>query len=152
MSETSGSSSELIELTSDIVAAFVANNAVTTSDLPDLIVRVHGALQGLGRSEQLTLDERPKPAVSIKKSVTNDFLVCLEDGQQFKSLKRHLRTKYGMTPEEYRAKWGLPKDYPMVAPSYAEERSNLAKMMGLGRKSRNAVKPAPSKGRQRSAT
>ena len=127
---------ELIDMTADIVAAYVGNNTVGASDLPNLIQQVHSALtdvtaEGAGRPQ-----EPLKPAVSIKKSITPDYLICLEDGKQFKSLKRHLRTHYDLSPEEYREKWGLPKDYPMVAPKYAEARSRLAKQMGLGQKGR----------------
>jgi len=130
---------ELIDMTADIVAAYVGNNTVGASDLPTLIQQVHSALtdvtaEGAGRPQ-----EPLKPAVSIKKSITPDYLICLEDGKQFKSLKRHLRTHYDLSPEEYREKWGLPKDYPMVAPKYAEARSRLAKQMGLGQKGRKRV-------------
>jgi predicted transcriptional regulator len=128
-----------IELAAEIVAAFVTNNSVPTSELPALIGNVHAALQkvangGTQQSEQLT------PAVPIKKSVTPDYIISLEDGKRYKSLKRHLRTSYNMTPEQYRTKWGLPADYPMVAPNYAKQRSELAKSMGLGRKRRNGGK------------
>jgi len=123
---------EVIEMTTDIVSAYVGNNAVSAADLPVLIRSVHQALTG-ATSGVAELDASPKePAVSVKKSITPDFLVCLEDGRKFKSLKRHLRTKYNMSPEDYRAKWGLSKDYPMVAPNYAQARSDLAKQMGLG--------------------
>ena len=129
---------EVIEMTTDIVSAYVGNNTVTASDLPGLIQSVHNALMGV-TTGVVELEAAPKePAVSVKKSITPDFLVCLEDGRKFKSLKRHLRTKYNMSPEEYRAKWALPKDYPMVAPSYAAARSNLAKQMGLGQGGRKA--------------
>lgn len=151
MAEETGDSANTIELAADIVAAFVSNNTVATADLPSLIVQVHGALQGIGKPAQATVPEAQKPAVAVKKSVTNDFIVCLEDGLQFKSLKRHLRTKYNMTPEEYRAKWGLPKDYPMVAPAYAAARSELAKNMGLGQARKKAAAPPPAKGRKRAA-
>ena len=121
----------LIELATEIVAAYVGNNTVHTSDLPDLIRNVHLSLVALGNPE---LDpSRPKPAVSVKRSLGEDFLVCLEDGKKFKSLKRHLRTKYDMSPDEYREKWDLPPDYPMVAPGYSRHRSMLAKKMGLGK-------------------
>jgi len=129
---------EVIEMTTDIVSAYVGNNTVTASDLPGLIQSVHNALMGV-TTGVVELEAAPKePAVSVKKSITPDFLVCLEDGRKFKSLKRHLRTKYNMSPEEYRAKWALPKDYPMVAPNYAAARSNLAKQMGLGQGGRKA--------------
>ncbi|UZF95538.1 MucR family transcriptional regulator [Bosea sp. NBC_00550] len=128
----------LIGLVADIVSAYVSNNSVPTADLPGLIATTHAAISGLGTSPATVAEERPTPAVSIKKSITPDFLICLEDGKKFKSLKRHLRTAYGMTPEEYRARWGLPPDYPMVAPAYAEARSTLAKKMGLGQQRRKA--------------
>lgn len=115
-----------------IVSAYVRNNTVDTAELPDLIRSVHAALQDLSRPA-IAEAEPPKPAVPVKKSIYKDYLVCLEDGLKFKSLKRHLRSKYGLSPEEYRAKWGLPPDYPMVAPGYSEKRSKLAKKMGLGR-------------------
>lgn len=122
----------LITLTSDIVSAHVANNNVAVSDLPMIIKNVHEALSGLsGKSaEQFALE----PAVPIKSSIKPDYIVCLEDGKKLKMLKRHLMTHYGMTPDEYRLKWGLPRDYPMVAPNYAEQRRKLAKAIGLGRK------------------
>jgi predicted transcriptional regulator len=126
------SSSYLIEIVSDIVSAYVAHNPVPVADLPKLIEKVHSTLveiEGSGGAE-----EKPelKPAVSIRKSVTDGHIVCLEDGKKFKSLKRHLRTRYDMSPDEYREKWGLPADYPMVAPDYAKQRSDLARKMGLG--------------------
>ncbi|MEQ9506313.1 MAG: MucR family transcriptional regulator [Hyphomonas sp.] len=115
-----------------IVSAYVRNNTLQTQELPDLIRNVHAALVELSQPGLPAL-EAPKPAVPVKKSIFKEHLVCLEDGLKFKSLKRHLRSKYGMSPEEYRAKWGLPADYPMVAPGYSEKRSKLAKKMGLGR-------------------
>ncbi len=132
--------SELIEMTADIVSAYVGANTVSANDLPSLIQSVHKALAGVSTGVE-TVEVAPKePAVSIKKSITPDFLICLEDGRKFKSLKRHLRTKYNLSPEDYRAKWGLAKDYPMVAPSYAAARSSLAKQMGLGQGGRQAAK------------
>ena len=123
---------ELIELTTDIVSAYVGKNSVASADLPALIQNIHRALSSLSQGQEI-VDNTPKePAVPVKKSITPDFLICLEDGRKFKSLKRHLRTKYNLSPEDYRAKWGLPKDYPMVAPNYAKARSDLAKQMGLG--------------------
>ncbi|MGB5724434.1 MAG: MucR family transcriptional regulator [Parasphingorhabdus sp.] len=122
----------LITFTSDIVAAHVSNNSVAVSDLPLIINSVHGALAGL--SGQAAEQARPDPAVPIKSSIKPDYVVCLEDGKKLKMLKRHLMTHYGMTPEDYRAKWGLPNDYPMVAPNYAEKRRQLAKAIGLGKK------------------
>lgn len=123
---------ELVDMTTDIVTAYVGANTVSMQDLPGLIETVYAALSTLsGRSAPAAVSEL-SPAVPIKKSITNDFIVCLEDGKKFKSLKRHLRTRYNMTPEEYRLKWSLPLDYPMVAPNYAKARSDLAKRMGLG--------------------
>lgn len=121
----------LIELASDIVAAYVCNNTVQTTDLPDLIRNVHNSLQALSGGKKPKT--RQKPAISVRKSITDEHLVCLEDGKKFKSLKRHLRSRYNLSPDEYRQKWGLPADYPMVAPSYARQRSALAKKMGLGK-------------------
>lgn len=134
MSDTTSSKS-FIELTASIVSAYVGNNPVPASELPALINQVHGALARVagGGGVPAAAEQAPaKPAVSVKKSMTAEYLVCLEDGKRFKSLKRHLRTQYGMTPEQYREKWGLPADYPMVAPNYAVARSQLAKQMGLG--------------------
>ena len=125
-------SETLITLTSDIVAAHVSNNSVAVDELPTLIKNVYGALSGLGAAAQE--EARPEPAVSIRASVKPDHLVCLEDGKKMKMLKRHLMTDHGLTPAEYRARWGLPADYPMVAPEYAEKRRTLAKQIGLGRK------------------
>ncbi|MGE3747467.1 MAG: MucR family transcriptional regulator [Sphingomonadaceae bacterium] len=125
----------LITLTADIVSAHVSNNSVAVSDLPSLIQNVHGALSGLGQVAPAP-EVKPEPAVSIRSSVKPDFIVCLEDGKKLKMLKRHLMTHYQMTPEQYRAKWGLPADYPMVAPNYAEQRRTLAKKIGLGTKRR----------------
>jgi predicted transcriptional regulator len=134
MSETTGKN--FIDLTTTIVSAYVSNNPMPASDIPALIGQIHAALLRVstGRAE-LPL-EPAKPAVPVKKSMTADYLICLEDGKRFKSLKRHLRTQYGMTPEQYRDKWGLPPDYPMVAPNYAVARSQLAKKMGLGQQRR----------------
>jgi len=125
-------SETLITLTSDIVAAHLSNNNVTVDDVPVLIQNVYGALHGLGNAAPV--EEKPEPAVSIRASVKSDHLVCLEDGKKMKMLKRHLMTDHGLTPAEYRARWGLPADYPMVAPEYAEKRRTLAKEIGLGRK------------------
>jgi len=121
---------DALELTTEIVAAYVSNNPVQSSELSNLIRSVHDTLQGLSTPAAEVTEA--KPAIPVKKSVTDDYIICLEDGKKFKSLKRHLRAKYDMTPEEYREKWGLPYDYPMVAPSYARKRSKLAKQMGLG--------------------
>lgn len=135
--------SELIEITTSLVAAYVGGNSIAAADVPGLIRSVHTALAGLG--EEIAPGEVPnrEPAVPVKRSITPDYLICLEDGRKFKSLKRHLRSKYDMSPEQYRAKWGLAQDYPMVAPNYAKARSQLAKQMGLGQGGR---KPA-GKGR-----
>jgi len=129
-------SSNNIELAADIVSAYVSNNSVPAGDLPGLINEVYGALMRVGSGVVVEPVEAPKPAISVRKSVTNDFIICLEDGKKFKSLKRHLRTQYGLSPEEYREKWGLAPDYPMVAPNYAKARSTLAKQMGLGQQRR----------------
>jgi predicted transcriptional regulator len=139
----------LTNMVVDIVGAFVSNNSVPSAELPALITSVHKALVGLNSGEELKSVEPQAPAVSVKKSIGSDFIICLEDGRKFKSLKRHLRTKYNMTPEEYRAKWNLPKDYPMVAPAYAEARSNLAKQMGLGQGGRVAASAATAAKRGR---
>jgi predicted transcriptional regulator len=136
---------DLIALTTDIVAAYVGKNSVAANDLPALIASVHGALKGTAGGGVATPAEPLIPAVSIKKSITPDFLICLDDGRKFKSLKRHLRTAYGMSPDDYRAKWGLAKDYPMVAPNYAAARSNLAKQMGLGQSGRKPAGKAPGR-------
>ena len=128
----------LIELTADVVAAYVSNNPVPTGDLPSLIAEVHAALGKVENAAKTAQAERPKPAVNPKKSVHDDYIVCLEDGKKFKSLKRHLMSHYGLTPEQYREKWGLEATYPMVAPNYAAARSKLAKKMGLGRKRKAA--------------
>ena len=134
--------SEIIEMTTDIVSAYVANNSINAADLPGLIQNVHRALAQVNTGEDTTPPVPQEPAVSVRKSITPDYLICLEDGRKFKSLKRHLRTKYNMSPEEYRAKWGLPKDYPMVAPNYAKARSDLAKQMGLGQGGRKPARRA----------
>ena len=124
--------SNYIELAADIVSAYVSNNSVPSADLPGLINEIHTALVKVAGGTVEAPVEAPKPAVPVKKSVTPDYIICLEDGKKFKSLKRHLRTQYSMTPEQYREKWGIPADYPMVAPNYAKARSELAKEMGLG--------------------
>jgi predicted transcriptional regulator len=125
----------LVDLTADIVAAYVGKNTVAQTELPKLIAEVHRALSG-AISQPAAPEEQAeaKPAVSVKKSLTADYLICLEDGKKFKSLKRHLRSHYNLSPEQYREKWGLPADYPMVAPNYAQARSSLAKRMGLGQR------------------
>ncbi|MFC0410629.1 MucR family transcriptional regulator [Roseomonas elaeocarpi] len=123
---------DVLSLTAQIVAAHVSNNSVQPDALPALITEVHRALLGLGKPVEAPAIARPEPAVPVKKSVTPEYLVCLEDGKKLKMLKRHLKTAYDMTPEQYRERWGLPPDYPMVAPNYAEHRSSLAKRIGLG--------------------
>ena len=133
MSDTQDTENTLITLTADIVAAHVSNNSVSVGDLPRLIENVFGALNGLG-SEAAPVEEPATAAVPIRSSIKPDYIVCLEDGKKRKMLKRHLMTNFGMTPEQYRAKWKLPADYPMVAPNYAEKRRTLAKSIGLGRK------------------
>lgn len=147
MDEKNGASQpNFIDLTAEVVSAFVMHNPIQKSDLPDLIASVHTSLIGLGRAKAPAEPERPVPAVPIKKSVSPDHIISLEDGRRYKSLKRHLSGR-GLTPERYREKWGLPPDYPMVAPNYAKQRSDLAKSMGLGRQRRPDVKapePAPA--------
>ena len=133
-------SGNFIELTAEIVSAYVSNNPVPASDMPALINQVHTALVRISPGHSDVQPETLKPAVSVKKSITPDYIVCLEDAKKFKSLKRHLRTQYNMTPEQYRDKWGLPPDYPMVAPNYAAARSQLAKQMGLGQQRRRRAK------------
>jgi len=129
-------SSHYIELTAEIVSAYVSNNTVAASEMPALINQVHQALLRVGGGSVEAPAEQLKPAIAVKRSVNPDYIVCLEDGKKFKSLKRHLRTQYNMSPEQYREKWGLPPDYPMVAPNYAAARSELAKQMGLGQQRR----------------
>jgi predicted transcriptional regulator len=129
-----------IELTAKIVSAYVSNNSVAAGDIPGLISQVHSALTRVSGPASEAPSEPLKPAVSVKKSITPEYLVCLEDGKKFKSLKRHLRTQYNMTPEQYRDKWSLGSDYPMVAPNYAAARSQLAKQMGLGQQRRRRSK------------
>jgi predicted transcriptional regulator len=134
----------LITLTSDIVAAHVSNNSVSVDDVSALISNVYGALAGLGQA--VVVEEKlPEPAVSVRASIKPDFIVCLEDGKKLKMLKRHLMTHYNLTPDQYRARWNLPADYPMVAPNYAEKRRELAKKIGLGRK------PGVKRGRKKAA-
>ena len=148
-----------IELAAEIVSAFVSNNSVPVTGLPALISDVHAALTNVASgSTQQPAEEPKQPAVPIRKSVQPDYIVCLEDGKRFKSLKRHLRTTYNLTPDQYRAKWGLPADYPMVAPNYTAVRSELAKQMGLGAQRRTTPEPEPvrptprAKGRPKKAT
>jgi predicted transcriptional regulator len=129
-------SSNIIELTAEIVSAYVSNNAVPTGDISALINQVYKALAQVSEGREEVVAEPLRPAIPVKRSISADYIVCLDDGKKFKSLKRHLRTQYGMTPEQYRDKWGLPADYPMVAPNYAAARSQLAKQMGLGQQRR----------------
>ena len=131
---------ELVELTAKIVSAYVSNNTVAAADIPGLINQVHAALVRVSGGHGEAASDALKPAVPVKKSITAEYIVCLEDGKKFKSLKRHLRTQYNITPEQYREKWGLPPDYPMVAPNYAAARSQLARQMGLGQQRRRRSK------------
>ncbi len=140
MSELNPSPLNALELAVDIVAAYVSNNTIAAGELPSLIADVHGALQRLSSGEVQVAPEPLRPAISVKKSITPDYIICLEDGKKFKSLKRHLRTQYNLSPEDYREKWGLPADYPMVAPNYANARSELAKQMGLGQQRRRRAR------------
>jgi predicted transcriptional regulator len=135
MNDTVGADDTLLTLTADIVAAHVSNNSVAVNDLPTLIQNVHGALTGIA-SAGAAPEAKPEPKVSVRASIKPDYIVCLEDGKKQKMLKRHLMTNHGMTPDEYRQKWGLAADYPMVAPNYAEQRRALAKSIGLGTKRR----------------
>jgi len=136
MEEDKLADNDIVDLTADIVSAYVSNNTVVASEVPNLIQEVHKALNAAVEASKLPSAPQQKPAVSVKRSVTPDYIICLEDGKKFKSLKRHLRTHYDLSPEEYREKWNLPPDYPMVAPNYAAARSRLAKEMGLGQKGR----------------
>lgn len=135
--------SELVQLTAEVVASYVSANSVPVADVPALIENVYRALKGLGTAPTAVESPSLAPAVPVKRSVTDEFIICLEDGKKFKSLKRHLRTRYNLTPEEYRAKWNLPHDYPMVAPNYARARSDLAKRMGLGKPRGDGEDDAP---------
>ncbi|WP_404426793.1 MucR family transcriptional regulator [Thalassospira australica] len=127
---------ELLQMTVDIVSAYVSNNAIASAQIPELISTIFNSLDDLREVEAVVEEEPLKPAVPIRKSIGDDYIICLEDGKKLKMLKRHLRTTYNLTPEEYRAKWGLPSDYPMVAPNYAKQRSQFAKKIGLGRKAK----------------
>jgi predicted transcriptional regulator len=153
-----GNKQELLNLTTNIVAAFAGNNTVAISDLPGIISNVFDALRTAGRTEEAKAEASPTPAVPIRKSVTADFLICLEDGKKFKMLERHLKTRYHLSPEAYRQRWGLPRDYPMVAPAYAAQRSSVAKRLGLGRRKPAPVPqppeppPAPTEPRRRAAS
>jgi len=139
MADTENAEDTLLTLTADIVAAHVSNNSVAVNDLPNLIQNVHGALTGIS-GKTSAAEPKPEPKVSIRSSVKPDFIVCLEDGKKLKMLKRHLMTHYNMTPDQYRQKWGLSADYPMVAPNYAEQRRTLAKSIGLGTKRKRTRK------------
>lgn len=130
------SDAALVEMTARLVASYVRQNTLAADQLPELIRSVHGSLKAADPSAEPVVEKAQKPAVPIRKSITPDYLICLEDGKQLKMLKRHLRAKYDMSPEEYRAKWGLPSDYPMVAPNYAAQRSTFAREIGLGRSGR----------------
>src|SRR3954467_9971465 len=141
MAESNELNETLITLTADIVSAHVSNNSVAVNDLPQLIANVHNALNALGAKPE-EAPVRPEPAVSVRSSIKPDYIVCLEDGKKLKMLKRHLMTHYQMTPDEYRQKWGLNGDYPMVAPNYAEQRRTLAKKIGLGTKRRRGGRAA----------
>lgn len=152
--ETAASSkAALIELTADVVAAYVSNNPVPASELANLIADVHAALGRVdaGNAPEAAVVEKQKPAVNPKRSVQDDYIICLEDGKKFKSLKRHLMTHFGLTPEQYREKWNLDSSYPMVAPKYAAARSLLAKQMGLGRKPKETPPAKPVRGRKKLA-
>ena len=129
-----------VELAAEIVSAYVSNNSVPAGELPALLSEVHAAIVRVANGAVAAVPEAAKPAIAPKKSITNDYIVCLEDGRKFKSLKRHLRTQYNLSPEQYREKWSLPADYPMVAPAYAKARSALAKQMGLGQQRRRRAK------------
>jgi predicted transcriptional regulator len=126
---------EILRMTAEVVSAYLSNNLLPANQISEVIQTVHTSLNSLGAGRTDTAVEPPKPAVPVKKSVTADYIICLEDGKKLKMLKRHLRSTYNMTPDEYRTKWGLPSDYPMVAPSYAQQRSEFAKKIGLGRNS-----------------
>jgi predicted transcriptional regulator len=140
MTSENPKSGDFIGLTANIVSAYVSNNTVTAADIPGLINQVHAALVRVSGGHGETGSDALKPAVPVNKSITAEYIVCLEDGKKFKSLKRHLRTQYNITPEQYREKWGLPPDYPMVAPNYAAARSQLARQMGLGQQRRRGSK------------
>ena len=134
------SEEEMLRMTTEVVSAYVGNNMLPAAQIPEVIKTVYGSLAELSAQARTVEKEPPKPAVPVRRSVTPDFIVCLEDGKKLKMLKRHLRTNYNLTPDEYRAKWGLPADYPMVAPNYAKQRSEFAKRIGLGRKTQGRRK------------
>jgi predicted transcriptional regulator len=136
---------EILRMTAEVVSAYLSNNLLPASQISEVIQTVHTSLNSLGAGRTDSAVEPPKPAVPVKKSVTADYIICLEDGKKLKMLKRHLRSTYNMTPDEYRAKWGLPADYPMVAPNYAQQRSEFAKKIGLGRNSGRGTRRARGK-------
>ncbi|MGB4057634.1 MAG: MucR family transcriptional regulator [Alphaproteobacteria bacterium] len=136
MNEQNNNKEDILVLTTEIVSAYLSNNSVAPADIPAVIEQVFKSLSNIGGEGGALIADRPQPAVPIKKSITPDFIICLEDGKKLKMLKRHLKTSYNMTPEQYRERWGLPSDYPMVAPNYAKQRSKLAKDIGLGTRSR----------------
>jgi predicted transcriptional regulator len=155
MSEISAppSHGQILRMVTDVIASYLKKNPVSAAELPEVIGSVYAALSGKQIEPAEPVDQRPEPAVSIKRSVTPDYIVCLEDGKKLKMLKRHLATAYGMTPDEYRQRWNLPPDYPMVAPNYAAQRSNLAKQIGLGSRARVEEKPVPrGRGGRKGAT
>jgi len=139
---------DLLRMAVEVVAAYVGKNPIPAGQLPDLINTVYGSLSSLEGGQPEAKPEAPKPAIAVKRSVTPDYIICLEDGKKLKMLKRHLRTTYNITPDEYRAKWGLPPDYPMVAPNYAAQRSDFAKKIGLGRKGSDSSEDNPRRGRR----
>jgi predicted transcriptional regulator len=152
--QTTTEAHDLITMTADVVAAYVAQNALPSTELPALIQQIHSTLQQVASGAQQPAEQPLTPAVPVKKSVTRDYIICLEDGKRFKSLKRHLRSSFNLSPEEYRKKWSLPYDYPMVAPNYAQTRSDLAKSMGLGnlrQKAKQAAASAPRAARKSTA-
>ncbi len=138
---------DLLEMTTRVVSAYVARSEVGSAQLPELIRMVYSSLRDLGSNVVESQEEPPKPAVPVRKSITPDYIICLEDGKKLKMLKRHLRTMYNMTPEDYRAKWGLPPDYPMVAPNYAKQRSAFAKEIGLGRSTATPAETGRKRGK-----
>lgn len=146
MTDMQQDNAQLLEMTADIVSAYLSANTIAASEVPALIASIHASLTQAAGGTVEVVAEPQAPAVSVRRSITPDYLICLEDGLKFKSLKRHLRTKYDMSPEDYRAKWGLPNDYPMVAPNYAKARSELAKAIGLGQGGRKGR--APARGRK----
>ena len=151
MTQKQPSHGEILRMVADVVSHYLRKNPVTAAELPGLISSVHGALSGQNAAPAPVAEQRPEPAVPIRRSITPDYIICLEDGKKLKMLKRHLATAYGMTPDDYRQRWNLPADYPMVAPRYAEERSALAKQIGLGSRPRGGKKPAGRPRHQASA-